>query len=53
VAVILTVVGYSVNDTVVVYDRIRENQGKLNATPARSNVGRDPSIRSARPDWRR
>ena len=29
VAVILTVVGYSVNDTVVVYDRIRENQGKL------------------------
>ena len=28
-AVILTVVGYSVNDTVVVYDRIRENQGKL------------------------
>ena len=29
IAVILTVVGYSVNDTVVVYDRIRENQGKL------------------------
>jgi preprotein translocase subunit SecF len=29
VAVILTVVGYSVNDTVVVYDRIRENHGKL------------------------
>jgi len=29
VAVILTVVGYSVNDTVVVYDRIRENQTKL------------------------
>jgi preprotein translocase subunit SecF len=28
VAVILTVVGYSVNDTVVVYDRIRENQSK-------------------------
>jgi preprotein translocase subunit SecF len=28
VAVILTVVGYSVNDTVVVYDRIRENQGR-------------------------
>jgi preprotein translocase subunit SecF len=26
--VILTVVGYSVNDTVVVYDRIRENQTK-------------------------
>ncbi|HTP25055.1 MAG TPA: protein translocase subunit SecF, partial [Anaeromyxobacteraceae bacterium] len=29
VAVILTVIGYSVNDTVVVYDRIRENQAKL------------------------
>jgi len=28
IAVILTVVGYSVNDTVVVYDRIRENQSK-------------------------
>ncbi|MGC3997273.1 MAG: hypothetical protein QM767_07110 [Anaeromyxobacter sp.] len=28
IAVILTVVGYSVNDTVVVYDRIRESQGK-------------------------
>ncbi len=29
VAVILTVVGYSVNDTVVVYDRIRENQARF------------------------
>jgi preprotein translocase subunit SecF len=28
IAVILTIVGYSVNDTVVVYDRIRENTGK-------------------------
>lgn len=28
IAVILTVVGYSVNDTVVVYDRIRENAAK-------------------------
>ncbi len=28
IAVILTVVGYSVNDTVVVYDRIRESQTK-------------------------
>jgi preprotein translocase subunit SecF len=28
IAVILTVVGYSVNDTVVVYDRIRENSAK-------------------------
>ena len=29
VAGLLTVVGYSVNDTVIVFDRIRENQGKL------------------------
>jgi preprotein translocase subunit SecF len=28
IAVILTVVGYSVNDTVVVYDRIRENRAR-------------------------
>ncbi len=28
IAVILTVVGYSVNDTVVVYDRIREDAGR-------------------------
>jgi preprotein translocase subunit SecF len=29
VAVLLTIVGYSVNDTIVVYDRIRENMGKV------------------------
>jgi SecD/SecF fusion protein len=29
VAAILTVVGYSMNDTVVVFDRIRENRGKF------------------------
>ncbi len=29
VAAILTIIGYSVNDTVVVYDRVRENIGKL------------------------
>ena len=33
VAVILTVVGYSVNDTVVVYDRIRENLKKYRRMP--------------------
>jgi preprotein translocase subunit SecF len=33
IAVILTVVGYSVNDTVVVYDRIRENGTKLQGKP--------------------
>lgn len=29
VAVILTIVGYSINDTIVVYDRIRENRKKV------------------------
>jgi preprotein translocase subunit SecF len=29
VAVLLTVVGYSVNDTIVIYDRIRENMAKM------------------------
>jgi len=29
VKAILTVIGYSVNDTIVVFDRIRENRGKL------------------------
>jgi preprotein translocase subunit SecF len=28
VSVLLTIVGYSINDTIVVYDRIRENMGK-------------------------
>jgi SecD/SecF fusion protein len=31
VAAVLTLVGYSVNDTIVVFDRIRENRGKLAA----------------------
>ncbi len=30
IAAILTVIGYSVNDTIVIFDRIRENRGKLN-----------------------
>lgn len=29
VAVILTIVGYSINDTIVVYDRVRENKKKI------------------------
>jgi preprotein translocase subunit SecF len=40
IAVILTVVGYSVNDTVVVYDRIRENQQKLKGRPLGEIVNR-------------
>ena len=30
VAAVLTIVGYSMNDTVVIYDRIRENLSKFN-----------------------
>ena len=29
IAGFLTVIGYSLNDTIVVFDRIRENRGKL------------------------
>jgi preprotein translocase subunit SecF len=29
VAALLTIIGYSINDTIVVYDRIRENMGRL------------------------
>ncbi len=29
VAVILTIIGYSINDTIIVYDRIRENRKKV------------------------
>ena len=30
IAAVLTIVGYSMNDTVVIYDRIRENLNKFN-----------------------
>ncbi len=34
IAAFLTIIGYSLNDTIVVFDRIRENRGKLaNANP--------------------
>ncbi len=29
VAALLTIIGYSLNDTIVIFDRIRENRGKL------------------------
>ncbi|MBI1367757.1 MAG: protein translocase subunit SecD [Planctomycetes bacterium] len=35
IAAVLTIIGYSLNDTIIVFDRIRENRGKLAvATPA-------------------
>lgn len=33
VAAVLTVIGYSVNDTIVVYDRIRENMSRFRSQP--------------------
>jgi preprotein translocase subunit SecF len=38
VTVILTVVGYSVNDTIVIYDRIRENARKHKGMPLRDLI---------------
>src|SRR5437016_4243095 len=39
VAALLTVIGYSVSDTIVVFDRIRENRGKLKSvTPTLINT---------------
>jgi preprotein translocase SecF subunit len=39
VAAILTLIGYSLNDTIVVLDRIRENRGKL-AIPTAETVNK-------------
>ncbi len=36
IAAVLTVIGYSVNDTVIIFDRIRENMGKLDTAQRRS-----------------
>jgi preprotein translocase subunit SecF len=38
VAAILTLIGYSLNDTIVVFDRIRENVVRLRGTPLRAMV---------------
>src|ERR1700730_11463634 len=38
VTVILTVVGYSVNDTIVIYDRIRENAKRFKGKPLRDLI---------------
>jgi preprotein translocase subunit SecF len=38
VAAILTIAGYSVNDTIVVFDRVRENQRVLRREPLESIV---------------
>jgi SecD/SecF fusion protein len=46
-AAVLTVMGYSMNDTVVVFDRIRENRGKF------GHVSRDVDQRLDQPDLSR
>lgn len=38
VAAVLTIIGYSVNDTIVVFDRIRENFDKLKGMPFKSII---------------
>ena len=38
IAAVLTVIGYSVNDTVVIYDRVRENLGKLRGASFRELI---------------
>jgi preprotein translocase subunit SecF len=40
IAAILTITGYSVNDTIVVFDRVRENQRLLRREPLESVVNR-------------
>lgn len=37
-AAVLTVLGYSINDTIVIFDRIRENFGKLRRTGTREII---------------
>ncbi len=39
-AVVLTILGYSLNDTIVIYDRVRENKGIYSKATVRENVDR-------------
>jgi preprotein translocase subunit SecF len=36
IAAILTILGYSINDTIVIFDRVRENKNLMRGTPLRS-----------------
>jgi preprotein translocase subunit SecF len=40
IAALLTIIGYSLNDTIIVYDRIRENLRKLVKTPLSGVINR-------------
>ena len=38
IAAVLTIIGYSLNDTIIVFDRIRENQQKFQRNPLEKNI---------------
>ena len=40
IAAVLTIIGYSLNDTIVIFDRIRENEGILRESPFETIVTR-------------
>mgnify|MGYP000336126313 FL=1 len=40
IAALLTIIGYSLNDTIIVFDRIRENSKKLHKNPLASIINR-------------
>lgn len=40
IAALLTIIGYSLNDTIIVFDRIRENLKKSNRTPLEININK-------------
>ena len=48
VAAILTIIGYSVNDTVVIYDRVRENLRHYKAMPLPELIDRSVNETLAR-----
>ena len=40
IAALLTIIGYSLNDTIIVFDRIRENQKKMSKSPLDGIINR-------------
>lgn len=48
IAAVLTILGYSINDTIIVYDRIRENQGLLKKVPIAELVNKSINQTMAR-----
>jgi len=48
IAAILTIIGYSMNDTIIIYDRIRENSNQLRRIPVAELVNKSVSQTLAR-----